>query len=297
MDFAAQTVLDFSPIESSYIAPLPASSGRAGDLNVVARSRFARVLPEPISVPVEGINREITVKIASTADEWEQAFRLVAQRYSEKGYVSSGEDDLHFTLFHALPDTVTFVAKEGEQVLTTMSLVPDNHVLGLPMESIYAEEIDALRLQGKRLNEVTCLADSDLPLRQFVPVFMTMSRLLLQYNASQGSNELVIEVNPRHVKFYQKVWGFVPIGPQRSCPLVQGAPAEAFFMDIHLMRDNAPKTYEFAYGTPVPTEALASRAMPAHLVRRFAYRSCRTDRAAAENILDHVDQFGSARRW
>jgi hypothetical protein len=221
----------------------------------------------------------------------------VAAKYSEKGYVESEEDELHFTLYHALPDTVTFIAKEGDRVLTTMSLVPDNMVLGLPMESVYAEEIEDLRLKGKRLNEVTCLADADLPLRQFVPVFMAMSRLLLQYNASQGSNELVIEVNPRHVKFYRKVWGFVPIGPRRACPLVQGAPAEAFYMDIHLMRENASTTYEFAYSEPLPQEALVSRRMPDHLARRFATRSCRTERGTVEEVLAFVESYGSPRRW
>lgn len=260
-------------------------------------SRHTPATPDPMSLSVAGIDRDIQVKIASTPDEWEQAFRLVAEKYSDKGYVDAGSGQIHFTTYHALPDTVTFIAKEGDRVLTTMSLVPDNVALGLPMETIYGAEIEALRFKGKRLNEVTCLADADLPLRQFVPVFMELSRLLLQYNARQGSNELVIEVNPRHVKFYRKVWGFVPIGPRRACPSVQGAPAEAFFMDIGLMQQNAPKTYHFAYDEMLPLEALTTPEMPSQLARRLARKSSATDLAAIDDVLNFVDSYGSPRRW
>src|SRR4051794_30828706 len=72
--------------------------------------RRVRHYPEPQSIPVPGIAREIQVKIASEPEEWEQAFELVAANYQERGYEAS-EKPYRFTPYHALPDTTLFVAK------------------------------------------------------------------------------------------------------------------------------------------------------------------------------------------
>src|SRR5207249_986101 len=164
--------------------------------------------------------------------DWDQAFRLVAATYQARGYDPPDAGPVRFTPYHALPDTVTFVAKHGNAVVATLSLVQDNTLLGLPMQSIYASEIEALRQAGRRLVEVTSLADAGLDLREFVPVFMTLMRLLSQYGISQGADTWVISINPKHRSFYRKVMGFVPLGPWRAYPLVQNHPAEAYLLDV-----------------------------------------------------------------
>lgn len=296
---ANSEILTETPLsESARFAPYTSDSTLPDvSLRRVVSFRLKTSVPEPISIPVTGIRRDVRVKVASTPDEWEQAYRLVTTRYKEKGYADPRADELHFTAHHALPDTVTFVAKEEDRVLATVSLVPDNTVLGFPMEIVYGDEIAQLRRMGHRLNEVTCLADTDLSPREFLPVFMQLCRLLVQYTASQGSNEWIIEVNPRHVAFYKKIWGFVPIGPRRACPHVQGAPAEAFYMNIDLMRQNAPRTYDFVYRDPLPMEALTATSMPADLARYFAGRSCQTDATDVEEVLGVLDDSDRVRRW
>src|SRR5207249_229755 len=93
-----------------------------------------------VAVPCAG--RQVRVKIAGEREEFEQAFRLLAKRYKARGYDAPGPGEYRFTPYHALPGTVTFVAKEGDRVVATLSLVPDNESLGLPMESIYGEEVE-----------------------------------------------------------------------------------------------------------------------------------------------------------
>src|SRR3954449_1606331 len=95
------------------------------------------------SVEVGG--RSFEVKIASGSDEFEQAFLLLAQKYQAKGYESSGAKLFRFTPYHVLPETVTVVAMEGARVVATLSMVPDTALLGLPLESIYPEEVAAFR--------------------------------------------------------------------------------------------------------------------------------------------------------
>jgi hypothetical protein len=49
-----------------------------------------------------------------------------------------------------LPETTTFVAKSGPEVVATLSLVPDTALLGLPLECIYGPEVARLRQEGRR---------------------------------------------------------------------------------------------------------------------------------------------------
>jgi hypothetical protein len=155
-------------------------------------------------VPVAGVSREICVKIATTRSEWEDAFRLVARTYRSRGYEPEDTHDLRFTPFHALPNTVTFVAKHGDEVVATLSLVLDNVLLGLPMEGLYGPEIAGLRGAGRRLVEVTSLADQNLSLREFTPVFLALMRVMSQYGIRQNADTWAITINPRHRLFYTR---------------------------------------------------------------------------------------------
>src|SRR5262245_37530679 len=187
------------------------------------------------AVPVAGLARHIEVQIASTPGEWEQAFQLVADKYQARGYAAPGAEDFRFTSYHALPETRTFVARHGREVVATLSLVFDNHLLGLPLESIYAAEVRELRRAGRRLVEVTSLADTDLGRHEFLPVFVALMRLLTQYALGQGADTLVITINPHHRYFYCKGMGFVPIGARRAYPVVQNHPAEALLLTTALL--------------------------------------------------------------
>jgi hypothetical protein len=47
----------------------------------------------------------------------------------------------------------------------------------------------------------------------------------------RGATDLVIEVNPRHVTYYQRILGFRQVGPERTCDRV-GAPAVLLHLDL-----------------------------------------------------------------
>ena len=180
--------------------------------------------PEESSFQVMGVTRDIQVKIATEQAEFEEAFALVAANYRARGYESPGDKPYRFTPYHALPTTVTLVAKHEGKVVATLSLVPDTEFLGLPMESIFGEEIAGLRQEGRKMAEAISLADSGLSIREFVQVFKAMIRLGMQYHASRGGDTFVITVNPRHRSFYQKVLGFESLGPRRILPDGPGPP-------------------------------------------------------------------------
>jgi hypothetical protein len=235
------------------------------------------------------------VRIATTADDWEEAFQLVTDNYQARGYEPPGRGPLRFTSYHALPDTVVLVARAEERVVATFSMIADNRLLGLPLEDLYRSEIRLLRRNGRHIFETTSLADRDLSPREFCHVFLTMIQLAWQYGLANGAETNVITVNPRHCDYYTKVLGYALLGPRRSYAQVQGHPAEAFFLDPGLMCAKAPAVHQQIFGRRLPREALRTSPIPVDLVRRFAARSSQTD--VLEEILRHVEQCGSPRIW
>jgi hypothetical protein len=254
-----------------------------------------RTEPWPIQVP--GLVRDVHVKIASVRAEWTQSFALVATSYRARGYQCANGKAFRFTPYHALPDTVTFVAKHEDAVIATLSLVFDNTLLGLPMASIYGTEIDRLRAAGRHVVEVTSLADAELGIREFVPICVSLMHLMTQYALSQDADALVISVHPRHGNFYRKVLGFVPLGTCRTYPAVEDHPAEGYFLDEPLLWAKAPRMHEMMLGRRLPLQALAPIRMPRHLVHYLGSQSAPECSLQIGEILEFLDAGGNSRRW
>jgi hypothetical protein len=264
------------------------------------RSRWNDMVPDrtgPWPIQVPGLARDVHVKIASARAEWEQAFGLVAGSYRARGYQPANNKGLRFTPHHALPDTVTFVAEHKEVVIATLSLVLDNTLLGLPMDSLYGTKIDALRAAGRHVVEVTSLADAGLSVREFVPIFVSLMHLMTQYALSQDADALVITVHPRHGNFYRKVLGFVPLGACRAYPAVEDHPAEGYLLDEGLLRAKAPRMHQMMLGMRLPPQALVPIRMPRHLVQDFGSHSTQDCSRQIREILECVDASGNLRRW
>lgn len=249
------------------------------------------------SVMVPGVARDIEVKVASTAEEWEAAFRLVQKNYVESGYEPPSAKSVRFTPYHALPDTAVFVAKSAGAVVATFSLVADGKPLGLPLDSLYEEEVEGLRRRGRKLAEVTSLAATGLSQREFVQVFTTLIRVMKQYHVRQGGDTWVITVNPKHRAFYCKMLGYTSLGPCRAYAAVAGNPAEAYWVDGPLMQAAGSKMYDQVFHESLPDGVLDATPMPAELIRSLAARSSQVDVLDAEQILGYVKSHTTTRAW
>jgi len=176
--------------------------------------------------------------------------------------------------------------------------VPDNTLLGLPLESIFGEEIRVLRRQRRRLGEVISLAaDKDLSLREFRQVFVALIRLVMQYHATHGGDTWVVTVNPKHRDFYTKVLGFTPLGPSRPYGAVEGAPAEGYILDVQLMQASAPKMYAQIFGEWLPGDALVAPKMLPHMVRYLGGQSSKEAHQTIREVFNLDRYFSSPRRW
>jgi hypothetical protein len=192
-------VVDELPIASFQAAPArpPAARPGRGDVQLAPRTE-AQVF---------------NVRVALSDGRRADSGALVRRMYAWRGYA--------FETGERSADKVTLYAETGGELVGTMSLCLDKGN-ALPADENFRDRLDILRRQGRRLCEPSRLAiDAGMSKR----VFAALIHISYLYACElQGFTDYVIEVNPRHVAFYQRMLGFADFGGERPCSRV-GAPA------------------------------------------------------------------------
>jgi len=201
---------------------------------------------------------DISYQIAATREERAAAFRLVYKSYLRAGLGEPNPYEMRVTPYHLLPTTEVFIALLRGEAIFTVSLVVDGQ-LGLPMESVYRRLVAARRAQGLLIGEVSCLADRRSHFRRFFPVFLRLTRVMVQYARRQGLDELLVAVHPKHARFYQRFMSFEMIGEETAYPAVRNHPAVALSLDFAQIDRERPENYHTFFGEPLPDEELQPR--------------------------------------
>lgn len=220
------------------------------------------VADRAVLAPVGGVatDWEVVYKIASRREEFCAAFGLVYNAYVRAGLSTPHPYRMRVTPYHLLPTTEVFIAvKEGE-VISTVSLIRDGE-LGLPMESVYAQEVGWYRNHGFSLAEVSCLADCRQGQKVSVPVVMRLMSLMAQCAKRRGVDQLLIAVHPKHAPFYHRLTAFQPFGKEKPYRTVCDNPAVAMALDLSWAPIDHPRLYAKFFGTPFPDEVLEYRPM------------------------------------
>lgn len=154
------------------------------------------------------------IRMANSDGRREAASVLIRKMYGWRGYAFEP------SRFHEA-NKITLYAETGGVVVGTMSLCLDSSIL-LPADENFRDKLDELRDQGRRLCEPSRLAiDKGVSKRVFaslIHISYIYARIIHRFD------DYVIEVNPRHVMFYQRMLGFRHFGAERECTRV-GAPA------------------------------------------------------------------------
>lgn len=153
------------------------------------------------------------IRLANTEGRRSSASYLVQRMYAWRGYKASGP--------RVAPNRVTLVAGD-DNALATISIGFDSPD-GLLVDDLYHDEIESLRASGGRLCEFTKLA-VDCSDRSREVLAMMFHIAYMYARRLHRCTDILIEVNPRHVRFYRSMLGFEVLGPERTCPRVN-APA------------------------------------------------------------------------
>lgn len=180
--------------------------------------------------------RAVEIALARSPADLLAAFRLLYQSYVRAGLTAENKLQLRLTPFHPLNTTEVFVAKCREEVVSTMTMVADG-ALGLPMDSMYGQEIQALKRSGLRVAEMGCFADRRTSPARFKEVFGQLASLVAQVARVRNIHALIAATHPKHARFYARWLGFKRFGELKSCPYAAGSPAVALLLDFEAIRN------------------------------------------------------------
>lgn len=158
------------------------------------------------------IGNAVEYKVAETAEEKEQAYRLVYEEYLKRGFTEPNSEGMFTYAYQLLPETRTFVGLKKGEVVMTLSSVMDSP-LGLPLDRVFNNAVSPLRLKKRRLTEFGMLAVkkglygkgvySLAHLRKMAGLF-PLFRLAANYVLRvQKADDIVIAIPPCHRQLYK----------------------------------------------------------------------------------------------
>jgi N-acyl-L-homoserine lactone synthetase len=220
--------------ETNPIKSLAANrSTESGVSKAIRRSKTAIMAKETYQVN----SSEFTIKIANTLNEREEVFKLAYQVYLEKGYTEANAQEMLIQDYDANPDTAILVVKDkNNKIAGSVTLVFKNE-LCLPSENIFSEEISSLELTDKKMVEISRLV-IDSNYRNSKEIILLLFNYLSIYSyRNRLYTHLIIQVNPRHEAYYEKLLAFQKIGAEKICPRVQGAPAVLLILELEKQQE------------------------------------------------------------
>ncbi|MDM4018342.1 N-acyl amino acid synthase FeeM domain-containing protein [Roseiconus lacunae] len=191
-----------------------------------------------------------SMKVAQTFSERVAAFQLVQQMYFRAGLTNDTKVDMRVTKHHLLDTTDVLISKPDRRVDFTVTLVRDG-IEGLPAESLFNEEIVAMRNEGLRLAEVSCVASAvpENDRRKCMEKLVAMIGLAIHTARRRKVDRLLLAVHPRHAKVYRRMFGCVACSDVRDYAAVEGNPAVLCMHDFKRLDETGYSLYEKIYGT------------------------------------------------
>jgi hypothetical protein len=160
-----------------------------------------------------GDTKGAVITRALSLEDLSAAYRLVHEVFLCSGYIRPQPSGMRLRMFETSSRMATFVAKVGGRVVGVLSVVGDSIELGLPSDTVYEAELEALRATGARLCEVTNQAVAQDFRKSAVPT--ELIRCAIAHGLQAGYREGIASVSPGHRGFYELL-GFRPVGSERS---------------------------------------------------------------------------------
>lgn len=222
MDSVASLLLGDSWLDAQ-VAPIASSGEQADPLaaaldTCVDLATFAAVDEVPHGSQSAA---PITIRRASTDTHLIEAGALLRKMYGWRGY--------HLHSAHARPRCTTLIASQEACTLATLTVGIDSPT-GLVASDLYPDHVSRLRRHGAKLCEVMRLAvDQDVKSHELLAKLFHVAYALARQ--IYGRTDMLVEVNPRHTRFYARMLGFRRIGDVRICPRVN-APAVLMWLPL-----------------------------------------------------------------
>lgn len=226
-----------------------------------------RPATEPISLQtVKGPclrNGPLSFHVATNAQEATDAWTLVYRSYVHSHLIDPNPHHLHTAVQAIGLDTAVIFGRLDSILVTTMSVFIDRGPpdAALPLDRVYAAQLDELRSQGRQLMEVGLFADRRRKLTRSVEALYELMRYVFHFGCQQQVTDFVIGVHPRHVRFYTRSFGFEQLGPTLSYPAVNNHAVQLLRGDVQAAISRQPRhpTVQHYLDNPVSEKFYADR--------------------------------------
>ena len=173
-------------------------------------------LNQDCKVPIEEKvqdRQQFWIRLADTKERREQAGLLVDRMYAWRGFT-------HENIIRDTPHTITLVSygRDG-RVIGTVTIGMDSPGGKLLAEENYPSEIAKLRKIGKKIVEFNALA-VDANIRSKLVIARLFHIAMMYPYGLFNYTDVVIEVNPAHVPFYERLLQFKKLGDEKMCSRV-----------------------------------------------------------------------------
>jgi hypothetical protein len=181
------------------------------------------LLPDGAPLP-----RQFKIKTANGEARWHQANHLVQKRFAWRGYrrvALPSDEGRHL---------ISLTALEGELTIGTLTITLDGPK-GLSVEKEFAAEVAQLRAEGRKLSAYTRFAiDPTHGTKRVLAALFHVAYIVA--HRIRGYDTALIEVNPRHVRYYERMLGGRVVGAERMNRDVN-APAVLLRVDFEHVRE------------------------------------------------------------
>ena len=173
---------------------------------------------------VKDDDRVFMIRLADTEEGRNSASMLISKMYASRGYnVGKMEKD---------PHRITIAASDHGVVVGTVTLGLDSEK-GILADENFKDHADLYRARGARLCEITKLAfdpqvKSKMALASLLHILFIYARYVYE------CTDVLVEVNPRHRRFYQTMLDFTDQAEMRHNSRVD-APAYLMWLSVDHM--------------------------------------------------------------
>ncbi len=218
--------------DSQAAGPLPRNPAGAGLYRTFDGGRpWEPFLNDAIAeAAAEEFDTPFKIRVADDSSRRIHASALIERRYAWRGYSASPLEECN-------DGRVTLAACVEDTTVATITASLDR-ADGLYVGRLYPDEVQSLRDEGRRLCEFTKLA-VDESVRSHAVLGAIFHVACMYVTNLHRCTDVLIEVNPRHVRFYERMLGFHRAADERLDPQVN-APAVLLRLDLaHSAREIA----------------------------------------------------------
>jgi hypothetical protein len=175
-----------------------------------------------IAESFDEVDNPFKIRVADQGPWRSRASSLIQRRYAWRGYAAS-------PLEGHTSGRVTLSACVNEATVATITAALDSDD-GLYVSRLYPEQVECLQAEGRKLCEFTKLA-VDESVRSHAVLGAIFHVACIYVINLHRCSDVLIEVNPRHVRFYERMLGFCRAADERLDPVVN-APAVLMRLDL-----------------------------------------------------------------